>query len=539
MTESDLPPVPMLPGRWGDPARAAELPESLRAALAAFGVSAPGDPVALDDVALPDPLDEALAVRVRAIVGDEGVRLDRDARLAHTRGYSTPDLLRLRAGDATQAPDAVVTPSDHETVVALLELCASARIAVVPFGGGTSVVGGLAPQRGRFAAVIALDLSAIDHAEEVDEVARTVRLGAGLRTVAAEAHLAARGWTLGHFPQSYEGATIGGHAATRSAGQASAGYGRFDEMVVGLRLATPTGTLEVGTAPRSAAGPDLRQLVLGSEGALGVITEVRVVVRPRPEARVYEGWRFASFDAGVEALRSLAQDGPLPTVLRLSDEAETAVNLADPAGAGGPAPTGALAITGLEGAADGVARTREQLERRMRDLGAEPLGTAPGESWRTGRYHAPYLRDALLDAGAMVETLETATFWSDLARLRHAVTDTLVASLTAHDSPPIVLCHVSHVYPSGASLYFTVACRQDDDPVDTWFEAKDAVGQAIRAVGATITHHHGVGTDHTAPYAAEIGPLGTRILAAVKDEVDPEGVLNPGVLIQARGGHSG
>ena len=421
-------------------------------------------------------------------------------------------------------------PGSHDEVVAVLEVCARHRIAVVPFAGGTSVVGGLTPARDGFAAVIALDVRRLDAVTDLDEISRTVTLGAGLRGTRAETLLNEAGHTLGHFPQSYEGAGIGGYAAARSAGQSSAGYGRFDEMVVGVVLATPRGTIRLGTAPRSAAGPDLRQLVLGSEGTLGVITSVTVRIRPRPQVREFEGWRFDSFADGAAALRRLAQDGPLPTVLRLSDEAETAINLADPNVLGG-GPGGCLAVTGFEGTADDVANRRAGVFAVLSAAGGTPLGTEPGEAWRAGRYRAPYLRDPLLDAGAFVETLETATFWSRLTDLRAVVTAAITDALSAQGTPPVLLCHISHVYETGASLYFTVLCARTDDPLAQWQQAKDAANTAIRAAGATITHHHGVGTDHRATFQDEIGPLALDMLRAVKASVDPVGVMNPGVLV--------
>jgi alkyldihydroxyacetonephosphate synthase len=533
MTESDIPVVEMHPYRWGDPLRQAHLPEPVMAALRGFGVREPaGPPVEPDQIALPpSALSADARAALRAVLGPEHVSVTHHDRLRHTSGWSTPDLLRLRAGDATDAPDAVLHPGCHEDVLALFQVCARHRLAVVPYGGGTSVVGGLAPLREGFAGVVTLDLRRLDRLVSVDHESRTAVLEAGLRGPRAERLLAAHGLTLGHFPQSYEGATIGGYAATRSSGQASAGYGRFDEMVVGVTIATPRGDLRLGLAPRSAAGPDLRQLILGSEGTFGVITSVTVRVRPRPESRVYEGWRFDSFQAGATALRRLAQDGPPPTVLRLSDEAETAVNLADPAQALGGGPGGCLAVCGFEGTAADVEYRRERTAPVLRDAGGEPLGTGPGEAWREGRYRAPYLRDPLLDAGALVETLETATFWSNLHPLRHAVTAALTGSLAGGGTPPLVLCHISHVYETGASLYFTVVCAQAEDPVTQWRTAKSAVNAAIGDAGGTISHHHAVGLDHQPGYLREVGPLAIEALRAVKHTFDPEGILNPGVLL--------
>ncbi|MEO8889370.1 MAG: FAD-binding oxidoreductase [Jatrophihabitantaceae bacterium] len=523
----------MRPYRWGDPAHPVALPAAAQAALGALGVHAPEHPpVDPDRATVPDVrLPPAARAALERAVGADHVSSEHAARVAHTRGWSTPDLLKLRAGDASDAPDAVIFPGTADEVVRVLEICTEHHIAVVPFAGGTSVVGGLVGARTGFDAVIALDVRRLDRLTALDEESRTATLQAGVRGPRAEQLLGERGYTLGHFPQSYEGASVGGYAATRSAGQSSAGYGRFDEMVVGLVLATPRGLITMGTAQRSAAGPDLRQLVLGSEGTLGVITEVTVRVHPAPAVRVYDGWRFASFEAGVAALRRLAQDGPLPTVLRLSDEAETAVNLADPNAQLGGGPGGCLAIAGYEGVAEDVQYRRAAAGRVLTESGGENLGTAPGEAWRVGRYRAPYLRDRLLDAGAFVETLETATFWSNLAQLRATVTAALTETLTAQGTPAVVLCHISHVYAAGASLYFTVLCAQADDPLAQWGAAKTAANRAIREAGATITHHHGVGTDHRASYQQEIGPLALELLRSVKRTLDPAGILNPGVLI--------
>jgi len=533
MSESDIPVVEMHPYRWGDPERQAHLPEPVMAALRGFGVREPTrPPVEPDQIPLPPSALSADARRaLEAAIGAAYVSQTHRDRLRHTRGWSTPDLLRLRTGDAADAPDAVLHPGTHEHVLALLRVCAEHRLAVVPYGGGTSVVGGLAPLREGFAGVVTLDLGRLDRLVSVDHESRTAVLEAGVRGPRAERLLAAHGLTLGHFPQSYEGATIGGYAATRSSGQASAGYGRFDEMVMGMTVATPRGDLRLGIAPRSAAGPDLRQLVLGSEGAFGIITSVRVRVRPRPASRVYEGWRFDSFQAGAAALRRLAQEGPLPAVLRLSDEAETAVNLADPAQALAGGPGGCLAVCGFEGTTADVEYRRERAALALRDSGGEPLGTGPGEAWREGRYRAPYLRDPLLDAGALVETLETATFWSRLHVLRQAVTEALTGSLAGGGTPPLVLCHISHVYETGASLYFTVVCAQAEDPVAQWRAAKAAVNSAISEAGGTISHHHAVGLDHQPGYLREVGPLAVEVLRAVKQTLDPDGILNPGVLL--------
>jgi alkyldihydroxyacetonephosphate synthase len=422
-----------------------------------------------------------------------------------------------------------VRPGDAAQVQAVLAAATRHRVAVVPFGGGTSVVGGLVARRDApYAGVVSLDLVRMKRLLDVDPVSMTATLEPGLRGPEAEALLAEHGLTLGHFPQSFEYATIGGFAATRSSGQSSAGYGRFDSLVVGLTVATPAGPLDLGRAPASAAGPDLRQLFLGSEGAFGVITSVTVRVRRLPEEKVYEGWRWASFDAGAAAVRTLAQTQLLPTVLRLSDENETALNLADPDAVGGSSTGGCLMVVGHEGTADAVAARRAEVSAVLTELGGTAVGDGPGQAWSAGRYSAPYLRDSMLDVGVLVETLETATWWSHLREVYDAVSAALRTSL---GDPSLVLCHISHVYETGASLYFTVAASEGDDPVGKWRQAKRAASDALVAAGATITHHHAIGTDHQPWLADEIGELGIGVLRAVKATVDPEGILNPGVLL--------
>lgn len=519
----------MLWSGWGDPARATGLPEPVRRLLReTLGVRAPEPPVAgPGEVRLPPArLPEPALAGLRAAVGAGHVLLDHEARVRRTRGRSTPDLLRMRAGDGSDAPDAVVLPGSHTEVLEVLRACAAHRVAVVPYGGGTSVVGGLVATRRGFAGVVALDLGRLDRLVALDTTSMVAEMEPGTRAVRAERLLAAHGLTLGHFPQSFEYATLGGFAAARSSGQASAGYGRFDDMVVGMTVATPRGTLDLGRAPRSAAGPDLRQVILGSEGAFGVITSLRLRVRRAPAERIYEGWRFASFAEGSAALRRLAQDGPLPTVLRLSDETETMIGLAEPGRLGDlAADAGCLLVAGYEGAR--ASARRERAAGVLSGLGGVPLGPGPGEAWERGRYSAPYLRDSLLAEGAVVETLETAGFWSGLPRLYEAVRGALRARLGS----PLVMCHISHVYETGACLYFTVVAARDDDPVTRWEAAKRAAGEAIVAAGGTISHHHGVGRDHRDAHAAEVGELGVEILRGIKDRLDPEGVLNPGVLV--------
>ncbi|MDP9642390.1 alkyldihydroxyacetonephosphate synthase [Actinopolyspora lacussalsi] len=519
---------------WGTASEADPLPEHLRALLTdSLGVprrdtpSVPRDQVRIRESALPD----VARASIQDAVGAEHLHTDEHTRLLHTGGKSTPDLLRRRSGDADEAPDAVVRPGSHEEVELVLRACARHRVAVIAFGGGTSVVGGVSPDRSALPVVVALDLARLDRLLELDTESGTATLQAGLRGPEAERLLRERGCTLGHFPQSFEYASIGGFAATRSSGQASAGYGRFDDMVLDLRVATPRGTIHPGRAPASAAGPDLRQLFLGSEGAFGVVTEVTVRVRPAPAETRHEAWSFPDFATGAAALRKLARTGSLPTVARLSDETETGLNLSS-SEVGESAPSGGcLTVTTYEGTAEHVEARHAEVAELLRAAGGTSLGAEPADSWDRGRFHAPYLRDALLDVNTLAETLETATTWSNLDRTYRAVHGALTEALGEQGTPPLVMCHVSHIYPTGASLYFTVACARAADPVAQWQHAKRAAGDAITSVGATITHHHAVGSDHRDWMVEEVGELGLDVLRAVKETVDPEGVLNPGKLL--------
>ena len=323
-------------------------------------------------------------------------------------------------------PTRCCCPATKKRLPRSFDICADHSIAVVPFGGGTSVVGGLDPIRGDFKAVVSLDLRRLTQLHSLDEVSGEAELGAGLTGPEAERLLGERGYSLGHFPQSFQFATIGGFAATRSSGQDSAGYGRFNDMVRGLRTVTPAGVLDLGRAPASAAGPDLRQLLIGSEGVFGVITRVRVRVHPVPAATRYEAWSFPDFATGADALRAVVQTGTGPTVVRLSDEAETGVNLATTESIGEePITGGCLAITVFEGTEAHVESRHAETRALLEASGGTSLGEAPARGWEHGRYSAPYLRDSLLSAGALCETLETATNWSNVPALKAAVTEAL------------------------------------------------------------------------------------------------------------------
>ncbi|MFN8126119.1 MAG: FAD-binding oxidoreductase [Candidatus Nanopelagicales bacterium] len=531
-------------GRWGTPPH----PVTLSAPAADFlgstlGTPRPRPSLPQADVSVPasrlsaDQLDS-----LRGIVGTLGVSVADGDRLGHSAGCSLTDYLTLRAADPAAIPDAVVRPIDHAMVLTLLEHCAATGLAVVPFGGGTSVVGGVtAPTPGPR---IAVAFDRMTDIVTIDDDSLVVTVQPGITGPVLERILQARGLTWGHLPQSWERASIGGYVATRSAGQASTGYGRSDETVEALRVATPTGEFRLGRAPHSAAGPDLRQLFIGSEGAFGIITEISLRVRRLPSVTRYEGIMFPTYAAGVAAFRDLAQARVTSDVMRLSDAPETnaTLHMSGPQGMAGDlfdkylsmrkVAGGCLAILGWEGYSKSfVSARRSAAWSILKAHGAVSLGRSVGDSWRKHRYDGPYLRDTLLDNGYIVETLETATHWADIHHLREAVSDALVGALRTPDGDPYVMSHISHVYETGGSLYFTVITPAADDPVAQWHGAKVAAMEAIASRGATITHHHAVGRDHAPWLAAEIGEDGVQLLRGIKGLLDPAGILNPGVLL--------
>ncbi|HET7509222.1 MAG TPA: FAD-binding oxidoreductase [Solirubrobacterales bacterium] len=528
---------------WGDPAVGPALDDEALAVLRERIGALEAWPLARSLEGFELPTAEALPRTLVEAVGEGNVFVDDEDRLRHSTGRGYVDLARLRNGALEAAPDAVVMPPDADALRRVIDVCAAEGIAIVPFGGGTSVVGGVEPLRGGHGRVISLDLGALRDVE-VDRRSLTARLGAGLRGPEAEAALGQQGLTLGHFPQSFEYATVGGFAATRSAGQASSGYGRFDALVSSVRLLAPAGELTTLETPHTAAGPTLRELVIGSEGVLGVIPELTVRVRPAPSTRRYEAWMAESFEAGAEIVRTLAQGPGLPEIVRVSDEEETEGTLAlsGPRGTAGSLfdrylglrgrRGGALMIVGYEGDEESVARRRALSVRALRGGGAAYLGQAAGRSWEHGRYQGPYLRDTLMGMGAMVETLETSHTWSRLNELHEGVGAAIRKALDGQGTPGLVFCHLSHAYADGASLYFTFISRaRRGAEIEQWAGVKRAACEAIVAHGGTITHHHAIGRDHAPYMEAEVGETGLDVLRAVKEQLDPSGIMNPGKLL--------
>jgi alkyldihydroxyacetonephosphate synthase len=543
---------------WGDAKKRYSLEQSprfwpfLKAQIGPLGEQAVR-PVAREDIALPaSRLTGEDRVALQTILGREGFSLEAGDRIGHAYGKSYRDLIRLRRGEVPHPPDAVLWPRTHDEVQRVLDFAAARGWAVIPFGGGTSVVGGLeVPPQLADRIFLSLDLARLNRVLEVDPVSRLARVEAGILGPDLEAALQAQGVTLGHYPQSFEFSTLGGWVATRSAGQQSTKYGKIEDMVAGLRMATPRGPLVVKALPARATGPDLNGLVVGSEGIYGIITEVSVRIHPVPARRDYRGVLLPSFERGVELVRALVQAGMTPATARLSDTAETEALMAmskspkSPLQAAletfakrflmrGPAaasPSRCMLILGYEGSPADVLASWERARSLIRDHEGLPVGSSPGVSWYRNRFELPYLRDTLLDHGVMVDTFETSATWSQLPELYARIRSATQEALEREAGRGHVMCHLSHAYQDGASLYFTFTARQAEDALAQWLAVKRAATDAILAGGGALSHHHAVGLDHAPWMAQEIGDTGLMALEGIKRALDPGDCMNPGKLL--------
>ena len=493
----------------------------------------------------PSSLPEAPAPRTLPDFGLE-VSTDPRDRLAHSRGRGFTDLLRLRSGTVPALPDGVARPVDDDALARLLERAAEHDVRVIPWGGGTSVTGGVNVIPDPRPAVT-VDLERLAGLLELDETSGLATVAAGTFGPALEAALGERGWTLGHFPQSFELSTLGGWIATRSAGQESLGYGRIDDLVAGIESTAPGGRLTAPTLPASAAGPDLRRLLLGSEGRFGIITRATMRVRPKPAMQRVEAVLVPTWMAGIEAARELVQSGVPLGLLRLSDGPETevamSIGLAKSRFAAiarawlrlrGIGPGACLLLVGASGDVDGVDLAFELARLGLRRHGAVWLGAGPGRHWLADRFRHPYLRDGLFDTGYATDTFETAAPWSRLDALYAAVKRSFEGANLGDEREVPVLCHLSHPYRDGASLYFTFFFRCNRDPeaaAARWADLKRRATDALVEAGGALSHHHGVGSWHAPWLARETGADGVRVLSRVAEELDPAGVLNPHVLL--------
>jgi alkyldihydroxyacetonephosphate synthase len=451
-------------------------------------------------------------------------------RLLHTHGKSFANAVRALTLDFKDAPDVVAKPRSEADVVAVLDWAANAGAAVIPFGGGSSVCGGVDPAVGDgFAGTISLDLKGLGRVLEVDRISRAARIEGGILGPDLEAALKPHGLTLRHFPQSFEFSTLGGWIATRSGGHFATLYTHIDDLVESLRVVTPTGVLESRRLPASGAGPSPDRLIIGSEGALGVITQAWLRLQDRPRFRAGATLAFDDFVAGARAVRAVAQAGLYPSNLRLIDAAECAVN-----GVGDG--SFALLVLAFESADHPVDAWRARALELVQDHGGRVLpDLTAAEAWRTAFIRMPYQREVLVPRNLIVDTFESAITWDRLAAFHEAITAaTEQAILEATGQPGLVTCRFTHVYPDGAAPYFSFhAAGRDGALLEQWREIKERASDAVIEAGGTITHHHAVGRDHMPWYERQVPARFVAALAAAKRALDPKGVLNPGVLIAA------
>jgi alkyldihydroxyacetonephosphate synthase len=524
---------------WGDDAVVYLLPEAAQRFLAErVGPPTPTRDVVFDQIVAAVPRSR---LPRHSLVNTEPV-----VRARHARGQSLTDWIALRGGSVAVFPDGVAFPTSRGEVRDLIGYARETGARLIPYGGGTSVLGHVNPLPGE-APVLTVSLARMNGLAHFDETSHLATFGAGITGPDLEAELRARGFTLGHFPQSFEFSTLGGWIATRSSGQQSLGYGRIERLFAGGRLESPAGTLELPAFPASAAGPDLREIVLGSEGRLGVLTEATVRVSPLPERERFHAVFFPDMERGTAAVRELVQSRVPLSMLRLSTPVETETTLIL---AGHERLIGALErVLALRGAGVGKCMLLVGFTGQRTQLGAarsEAIGitgrhggvrlggAAVGKQWQKGRFRIPYLRNTLWEAGYAVDTLETATSWSNVPTLLGAVEQALRTALLDVGERVHVFTHLSHFYTDGASVYTTYLFRIAADPEQTerrWRAAKTAASRAIVAHGGTISHHHGVGIDHAPYLAAEKGELGMAVLRDVCARFDPHGIMNPGKLL--------
>ncbi len=525
---------------WGDDTVVYPLPESARKAIEKWiGPAKPPTDASLEEV--------CAAVPPSRLPAHPLIKTDAEERVRHARGQSFPDWLAMRSGRIDCFPDGVAYPATSAEVQMLLLYAQSAGVKVIPYGGGTSVVGHINPLPGD-SPVLTIDMSRMNRLLNFDETSLLATFGAGINGPDLEAQLRARGCTLGHFPQSFEYSTLGGWIASRSSGQQSLGYGRIEKLFAGGRMETPVGALTLPSRfPASAAGPDLREMMLGSEGRFGILTEATVRASHLPEREEFQGVFFPDFETGRAAAREIIQAKLPLSMLRLSTAVETETTLAM-AGheiligglellleMGGQADDKCMLILGFSGRSAMVNAARKEALAIAQSHSGIHVGQIFGKEWHKNRFRSPYLRNTLWEAGYGIDTLETAIDWTNIPNLVAAIDQNLRRGLEEYEEWVHVFTHLSHLYPYGSSIYTTYLFRLCDDPEETlrrWKLLKQTASETIVAHGGTISHQHGIGTDHIPYLPAEKGLLGINLLNDLSRWFDPQGMMNPGKLLE-------
>jgi alkyldihydroxyacetonephosphate synthase len=516
------------------------------------GAVPPSRAAAFAELRVPAPtLPLALRSALEAAVGAEHVSVDDLDRVVHARGKSLRDLVRHRAGDIGRVPDVVVRPSDEQAVVGVLRAALDADAVLIPFGGGTNISGSLEVPADETRPVVSVDLGRLSRVLEVDDVSRLARVQAGVFGPALEQQLGARGWTAGHFPDSFAHSTLGGWIATRSSGMQSDKYGDIAELTRAVRMVTPTGVLATRPVPATSTGPSVREMVLGSEGRLGIITEATIHVHRVPPRRTILGYLLPDWPRALAAMRDLSEAEVSPSVTRVSDARETQFSFATRKR---PTPLDrlrsaalqrylrhreidaeqmCLAFIGYEGSERHVAEQRRRVGSIVRRHGGLSIGSSPGELYDQKKFDTPYIRDFLLDRGALADVSETAAPWGALGPLYDNTVAAAQGAFAKLGVTGYVMCHLSHSYHAGACLYFTFALKPSGRraPLEEYDVVKSAIQEAFLDNGATLSHHHGVGTEHARWLETDISAPGVAMVRALLDGIDPGRNLNPGKIV--------
>jgi alkyldihydroxyacetonephosphate synthase len=502
-------------------------------------------PPGFESLSVPEP---SLSDALRAALGDH-LSTDPLDRVTHARGKSLRDLVRHRRGDLGRIPDVVVRPESEEEVEQVLQAAIDADAVVIPFGGGTSISGSLEAADTETRTVISLDMSKLRKVLAIDAPSGLARIQTGAFGPDLERQLNAQGWTFGHFPDSFTHSTLGGWIATRSSGMQSDRYGDIADITRAVRVVTPSGILATRPVPHTSTGPSVREMVLGSEGRLGVITEATVHVRRLPAKRVILGYLFPTWTDGLAAMQELAASEARPSVTRVSDSYETAFSFAtrkDPKPLDRVKSTAlttflkrrkgfdleamCLSFIGYEGTEAHVKAQRKAVQRVTAKHGGVCIGASPGELYDQKKFDTPYIRDFLLDRGALADVSETAAPWSRLPAVYDGVMAAAHGAFDEVGTRGYIMCHLSHSYHAGACLYFTFAFKPRADALEQYDTVKGAIQQAFMDTGATLSHHHAVGTEHARWLEEDISAPGVAMLQALFAGVDPGGNLNPGKI---------
>jgi alkyldihydroxyacetonephosphate synthase len=504
----------------------------------------------LESIVLPEAcVDELFLAKLRTFLTPCQITDDAKERVIHSYGKGFRDLFRLRRGSAASAPDLIVYPESERDVCLTLRAAAERDIVLIPFGGGSNIAGCLERMDARRMCV-SLDMRRMRRVLGVDRRSFTAQIEAGVFGPDLEEQLGTHGVTLGHFPDSFLHSTLGGWIATRSAGMQSDKYGKIEDMVIALRMVTPEGSLETRIVPKCSNGIDVNHLCIGSEGTLGVITEATMRVHATPESRQVRGYLFPEFEGGIAAMFDCVNQECPPAMVRLNDPDKTALSLAFRPPASGytkiagslfktylrskgfAQPRTCLMLTAFEGGPRSVSRRLEQAEAIYRRCGAVGLGAGAGKSFEATKYDFPHIRDFLLDRNVTTDVSETATVWSNIRNVYRDTTAIVRAEVSKSGVRPWAGCHISHTYPCGASLYFTFGFRQQPGrEMEQYLQVKRAVQQSFIDQGATLSHHHAVGTEHLPWLTADISPVGVKAVSAIKRGLDPGNIMNPGRLL--------